>query len=207
MGTGQVLLVEGDTVVSVVTAAAAAAIVIVQVTVGGRHQLITSSIRTSNIMLMLMLMVALRFAFLFHLQLLAKDRGDFALHERPRYRRVGQRALLAAWTVHLGARALSLDALAAAGEAELVMTDRGTLHEVGVFQPFLAEGTLERRIRSGGGRISTGCTVRCRSVDTRWRSAGSRRSRSEGAGSTGTTRCSARSCTTDAIRRGLRARL
>lgn len=86
MGTGQVLLVEGYTVVSVVTAAAAA-IVIVQVTVGGRHQLITSS-RTSNIMLM-MLMVALRFAFLFHLQLLAKDGGDFALHKRPRYRRVG----------------------------------------------------------------------------------------------------------------------
>lgn len=167
MRTGQILLIEGGTVVPVLTAAAAAAIVIVQVTVGGRHQLITSSSsRTSNIMLM-MLMVALRFTFLFHLQLLAKDRGDFALHERPRYRRVGQRALLTTGTVHLGARALSLDALAAAGEAELVMPDRGTLHEVGVFQPFLAEGTLERRIRSGSGRISTGCTVRRRSVDAR----------------------------------------
>lgn len=165
MRTGQILLIEGGTVVPVLTAAAA--IVIVQVTVGGRHQLITSSSsRTSNIMLM-MLMVALRFTFLFHLQLLAKDRGDFALHERPRYRRVGQRALLTTGTVHLGARALSLDALAAAGEAELVMPDRGTLHEVGVFQPFLAEGTLERRIRSGCGRISTGCTVRRRSVDAR----------------------------------------
>lgn len=202
MGTGQVLLVEGHTVVSVVTAAAA--IVIVQVTVGGRHQLITSS-RTANIMLM-MLMVALRFAFLFHLQLLAKDCGDFALHKRPRYRRVGKRALFTTRTVHLGARALSLDALAAAGEAELVMPDRGTLHEVGVFQPFLAEGTLERRIRSGSGRISTGCTVRCRSVDSRWRS-GSRRSRSQGAGSTRTTRRSARSCTTDAIRGRLRTGL
>lgn len=106
MGTGQVSLVVGDTVVSV-TAAAVAAIVIVQVTVGGRHQLITSN-RTSNIMLM-MLMVALRFAFLFHLQLLAKDRGDFALHERPRYRRVRQRTLLTTRTVHLGARALRMD--------------------------------------------------------------------------------------------------
>lgn len=159
MGTGKVLLIVGDTGISIT--AAAAAIVKVQVTVGGRHQLITSN-RTSNIMLM-MLMVALRFAFLFHLQLLAKDRGDFALHERPRYRRVGQWALFATRAVHLGARALSLDALAAAGEAELVMPDRRTLNEVGVFQPFLAEGTLEGRIRRGSR-----CIVRCRSVDARW---------------------------------------
>lgn len=190
------LLVEVDVaasvvVVAVVVSAAAVAIVIVQVTVGGRHRLITtrissSSSRTSNIMPMMHLM-ALRFAFLFHLQLLAQDGGDFALHERPRYRRVGQRALLTTRTVHLGARALSLDALAAAGEAELVVPDRGTLHEVGIFQPFLAEGTFERRIRCGRGGRSTGCAVRCRSVDS-WRcSAGSSSWSSRSEGATGTT--------------------
>lgn len=189
------LLVEVDVaasavVVAVVISAAAVAIVIVQVTVGGRHRLITtrigsSSSRTSNIMPMMHLM-ALRFALLFHLQLLAQDGGDFALHERPRYRRVGQRALLTTRTVHLGARALSLDALAAAGEAELVVPDRGTLHEVGIFQPFLAEGTFERRIRCGRGGRSSGCAVRCRSVDS-WRcSAGSSSWSSWSEGATGT---------------------
>lgn len=195
------LLVEVDVaaivvVVVAVVAAAAVAIVIVQVTVGGRHRLITtrsssssSSSRTSNIMPMMHLM-ALRFAFLFHLQLLAQDGGDFALHERPRYRRVGQRALLTTRTVHLGARALSLDALAAAGEAELVVPDRGTLHEVGIFQPFLAEGTFKRRIRCGRRGRSTGCTVRCRSVDSWWCSAGSSSWPSWSEGATGTAGCS-----------------
>lgn len=125
-------------------------------------------------------LMALRFAFLFHLQLLAQDGGDFALHERPRYRRVGQRALLTTRTVHLGARALSLDALAAAGEAELVMPNRGTLHEVGVFQPFLAEGTFERRIRCGCGSRSTRCVVGRWPIDSR-RCTRSYRSRSNGA--------------------------
>lgn len=156
--------------VDLVAAAVVVAIVIVQVTVGGRHRLITTgSGRTSNIVPMMRLVVAaLRFAFLFHLQLLAEDGGDFALHERPRYRRVGQRALLTTRTVHLGARALSFDALAAAGEAELVMPDGGALHEVRVFQPFLAEGTFECRIRCGSRGRSTGCAVRCGTIDSRW---------------------------------------
>lgn len=205
MGTpNHIRLVEVDTAagVVVIVAAAADAIVIVQVTIGGRHRLITTRrSRTSNIMPMMHLM-ALRFAFLFHLQLLAQDGGNFALHERPRYRRVGQRALLTTRTVHLGARALSLDALAAAGEAELVVSDRGTLHEVGIFQPFLAEGTFERWIRCGSGRGSTGCAVRCRSVDS-WRcSTGSSWSRSDGA--TRSTRAAGRSgWSGDAIRWGL----
>lgn len=103
--------------------------------------------------------VALRFALLFHLELLAQDGGDFALHERPRYRRVGQGALFAARAVHLGTGALSLDALAAAGETELVVSHRGALHKVGIFEPFLAQGTLERGVR-GRRRCSTGTTVR-----------------------------------------------
>lgn len=102
---------------------------------------------------------ALRFALLFHLQLLAQDGGDFALHERPRYRRVGQGALFPARAVHLGAGALSLDALAAAREAELVVSHRGALHKVGIFEPFLTQGTLERGIRCGG-RCSSGTTAR-----------------------------------------------
>lgn len=102
---------------------------------------------------------ALRFALLFHLQLLAQDGGDFALHERPRYRRVGQGALFAARAVHLGTGALSLDALAAAREAELVVSHRGALHKVGIFEPFLAQGTLERGVRCGG-RCSSGTTAR-----------------------------------------------
>lgn len=133
-------------------------------------------------------LMALRFAFLFHLQLFSQDGGDFALHERPRYRRVGQRALFTTRAVHLGARALSLDALAAAGEAELVVPNRGTLHEVGIFQSFLAEGTLERGIRCGSWGRPTGCAVRRRPVNTR-RCSGSRWTWSNGASrSTGTGR-------------------
>lgn len=104
--------------------------------------------------------VALRFAFLFHLELLAQDGGNFALHERPRYRRVGQGALFAARAVHLGTGALSLDALAATGEAELVVSHRGALHKVGIFEPFLAQGTLERGVRSGRRCRSSGPTTR-----------------------------------------------
>lgn len=107
----------------------------------------------------------LRFALLFHLQLLAQDGGDLALHERPRYRRVGQRALFAARAVHLGTGALSLDALAAAGETELVVSHRGALHKVGIFEPFLAQGTLERGVGRGGWR-SAGSTAGHGSVDT-----------------------------------------
>lgn len=102
---------------------------------------------------------ALRFALLLHLELLAQDGGDLALHERPRYRRVGQGALFAARAVHLGAGALSLDALAATGEAELVVSHRGALYKVGIFEPFLAQGTLERGVRCGG-RCSSGATAR-----------------------------------------------
>lgn len=104
--------------------------------------------------------VALRFAFLFHLELLAQDGGNFALHERPRYRRVGQGTLFAARAVHLGTGALSLDALAATGEAELVVSHRGALHKVGIFEPFLAQGTLERGVRSGRRCRSSGPTTR-----------------------------------------------
>lgn len=104
--------------------------------------------------------VALRFAFLFHLELLAQDGGNFALHERPRYRRVGQGTLFAARAVHLRAGALSLDALAATGEAELVVSHRGALHKVGIFEPFLAQGTLERGVRSGRRCRSSGPTTR-----------------------------------------------
>lgn len=104
--------------------------------------------------------VALRFALLFHLELLAQDGGDFALHERPRYRRVGQGTLFAARAVHLGTGALSLDALAATGEAELVVSHRGALHKVGIFEPFLAQGTLERGVRSGRRCRSSGPTTR-----------------------------------------------
>lgn len=107
----------------------------------------------------------LRFAFLFHLQLLAQDGGDLALHERPRYRRVGQRTLFAARAVHLGTGALSLDALAAAGETELVVSHRGALHKVRIFEPFLAQGTLERGV-GRGGRRSAGSTAGYGSVDT-----------------------------------------
>lgn len=107
----------------------------------------------------------LRFALLFHLQLLAQDGGDLALHERPRYRRVGQRALFAARAVHLGTGALSLDALAAAGETELVVSHRGALHKVRIFEPFLAQGTLERGVGCGGRR-SAGSTAGYGSVDT-----------------------------------------
>lgn len=105
------LLIEVDTIVVVVVSTAAAAadaaiIIIVQITVGGRHRLATASSngRISNIVPMHLM--ALRFAFLFHLQLFAQDGGNLALHEGPRYRRVGQRALLATRAVHLGARAL-----------------------------------------------------------------------------------------------------
>lgn len=104
--------------------------------------------------------VALRFALLFHLELLAQDGGNFALHERPRYRRVGQGALFAARAVNLGTGALSLDALAATGEAELVVSHRGALHKVGIFEPFLAQGTLERGVRSGRRCRSSGPTTR-----------------------------------------------
>lgn len=189
------LLIEVDTIVVVVTAAATAAaaiiITIVQITVGGRHRgLITTAATTSNgriSNIVPMHLMALRLAFLFHLQLLAQDGGDFALHEGPRYRRVGQRALLTTRAVHLGARALSLDALAAAGEAELVVPDRGTLHEVGVFQPFLAEGTLERGIRGGSWGRSTGRAVRSWAVDSWWCTGSCRPSWSNGATwSTGT---------------------
>lgn len=104
--------------------------------------------------------VALRFALLFHLELLAQDGGNFALHERPRYRRVGQGALFAARAVNLGTGALSLDALTATGEAELVVSHRGALHKVGIFEPFLAQGTLERGVRSGRRCRSSGPTTR-----------------------------------------------
>lgn len=104
--------------------------------------------------------VALRFAFLFHLELLAQDGGNFALHERPRYRRVGQGTLFATRAVNLGTGALSLDALAATGEAELVVSHRGALHKVGIFEPFLAQGTLERGVRSGRRCRSSGPTTR-----------------------------------------------
>lgn len=104
--------------------------------------------------------VALRFALLFHLELLAQDGGNFALHERPRYRRVGQGTLFATRAVNLGTGALSLDALAATGEAELVVSHRGALHKVGIFEPFLAQGTLERGVRSGRRCRSSGPTTR-----------------------------------------------
>lgn len=102
---------------------------------------------------------ALRFALLLHLEFLAQDGGDLALHERPRYRRVGQGTLFTARAVHLGAGALSLDALAAARETELVVSHRGALHKVGIFEPFLAQGTLERGVRCGG-RCSSWATAR-----------------------------------------------
>lgn len=88
-------------------------VITVQVTVGGRGRFVTITAAATT---------ALRLTLLFHLQLLAKDGGDLALHKGPRYRRVSQRTLFATWTVHLSTRALSFDALTAAGEAELVMT-------------------------------------------------------------------------------------
>lgn len=116
--------------------------------------------RRRHVMVIPAAVVALRFALLFHLELLAQDGGDFALHERPRYRRVGQGTLFAARAVHLGTGALSLDALAATGEAELVVSHRGALHKVGIFEPFLAQGTLERGVRSGRWCRSSGPTAR-----------------------------------------------
>lgn len=116
--------------------------------------------RRCHVMVIPAAVVALRFALFFHLELLAQDGGDFALHERPRYRRVGQGTLFAARAVHLGTGALSLDALAATGEAELVVSHRGALHKVGIFEPFLAQGTLERGVRSGRRCRSSGPTAR-----------------------------------------------
>lgn len=144
--------------------------------------------------------VALRFALLFHLELLAQDGGDFALHERPRYRRVGQGTLFPARAVHLGTGALSLDALAAAGEAKLVVSHRGALHKVGIFESFLAQRTLERGVRRGGWCTSGATTARnllltgASSGD-----AGSRSGWTTWAGSTATT--SGRSYRADGTRR------
>lgn len=141
---------------------------------------------------------ALRFALLFHLELLAQDGGNLALHERPRYRRVGQGALFAAGAVHLGAGALSLDALAAAREAELVVSHRGALHKVGIFEPFLAQGTLEGGVRCGS-RCSSGATARnlllAGSVDS-----GTRSGWTTWAGSTVTATTSGRSNWADGTR-------
>jgi len=54
---------------------------------------------------------------------------------------------------------LSLDALAAAGKAELVVVHRGALHEVGVLQSLLAQGALERGIL-GSSRRRRSCRIR-----------------------------------------------
>lgn len=116
--------------------------------------------RRRHVMVIPAAVVALRFTLLFHLELLAQDGGDFALHKRPRYRRVGQGTLFTARAVHLGTGALSLDALAATGEAELVVSHRGALHKVGIFEPFLAQGTLERWVWSGRRCRSSGPTAR-----------------------------------------------
>jgi len=48
----------------------------------------------------------LRLALLLHLDLLAQNGGDLALHEGPRYHRVGQRTAIAAGAVHLVAQTL-----------------------------------------------------------------------------------------------------
>lgn len=111
---------------------------------------------------------SLRFALLLYLQLLAKDGCDFTLHERPRYRRVGQRALFPTRTVHFRSRALSLDALPAAGEAELVMPNRRTLHEVGILQSLLANGALECRVRCRSGCRSSARWCITRGRTGRW---------------------------------------
>ena len=54
---------------------------------------------------------------------------------------------------HLRVRALSLDALPATRKAELVVTLRGALDEVGVLESLLAQGALEQRVwdRVGDG--------------------------------------------------------
>lgn len=48
----------------------------------------------------------LRLALLLHLDLLAQNGGDLALHECPRYHRVGQWTAIAAGAVHLVAQSL-----------------------------------------------------------------------------------------------------
>lgn len=104
----------------------------------------------------------LSLAFLFDLKVLAEDRLDLVLHERPRHVRVSERAFLAAGAVHLQhnclstfrwlggvaggwsyllACALMLDAVAAARKTELVLLHRGTLHKVCVLEAFLTNGT------------------------------------------------------------------
>lgn len=83
----------------------------------------------------------LSLAFLFDLKVLAEDRLDLVLHERPRHVRVSERAFLAAGAVHLLACALMLDAVAAARKTELVLLHRGTLHKVRILEAFLTNGT------------------------------------------------------------------
>lgn len=102
----------------------------------------------------------LRLALLLHLDLLAQNGGDLALHECPRYHRVGQWTAIAAGAVHLVAQSiLAFDALATAGEAELVVIHRGALHKVRVLQALLAQGALERSIL-GSRRSCCRCGIR-----------------------------------------------
>lgn len=79
--------------------------------------------------------------------LLSQNGGDLALHERPGHAGAHQGALLTARAVDFGAGALTLDALARAREAELMVRDGRALHEVGVLEALLAKGAFERRTR------------------------------------------------------------
>lgn len=94
----------------------------------------------------------LSLALLLRLELLAQNGRDLALHERPRHRRIRQRTLLSTGTIHLGAL-LALDRLPAAGEAELVMQLRRTLHEVCVLETLLTQSALEQRLRGAVGGL------------------------------------------------------
>lgn len=148
----------------------------------GSSRACSSSNRDSNAAVGNGVPTSLRFSLLLHLQLLAENGRDLTLHERPRYRRVGQRTLFPTRTVNFRAGALSLDALPTAGEAELVMTNRWTLHEMRIFQPLLAQGTLKRwigrRCRCRTARGSRRCIARSRTGW--WR-------KSTGTAATGTT--------------------
>ena len=61
----------------------------------------------------------------------------------------------------LGACALPLDGLSGAGEAELVVKDGGTLHEMGVLQPLRTNGALEVITRLRTVTASAGSATLC----------------------------------------------
>lgn len=85
--------------------------------------------------------------FFLDLDVTSKDGSDLALHEGPGDRGTHQWAFVSTGAVHLSSWTLCLDELSGARKAELVSWYRGTLHEVGVFQPFSAQGTAQ-----GGSR-------------------------------------------------------